>query len=130
MTEKKKSALLWIVAVLFTLIIVVYQKATGPTYPIKGKVELSGEIIKYKLSRSHMGGDDAMISVDVNDTKVKGILKYKRYRSEDEWVLSEMIFDKDKLHGILPGQPPAGKLAYIVELYKDEEDRRSDSRKG
>jgi hypothetical protein len=51
MSDSTKNAILWLIAIIVTVSLVIYQKATGPTYPVKGKVEISGEIIKYKLIR-------------------------------------------------------------------------------
>jgi hypothetical protein len=51
----KRSVLFWIIAVVVTLISLVYQRITGPTYPVSGKVVINGKTIAYKLNRSHPG---------------------------------------------------------------------------
>ncbi len=121
MTIKLKSTLLWVIAVIFTLGIVVYQKATGPTQPVKGKVQIAGKKLKYKLLRSHGGDDNAMIKIYAENIKIQGKLKYKRYPSDEPWTIFSMIRENEQLIGILPNQPPAGKLAYKVELYTGKE---------
>ena len=47
-----KSTLLWVFSVLFTLTIAYYQRATGPTHPVKGSITLNEKQIDYKLIRT------------------------------------------------------------------------------
>jgi hypothetical protein len=47
-----KKALLWALAVLLTLASAVYQRMTGPTNPLRGKVTLCGKEISFRLERS------------------------------------------------------------------------------
>ena len=53
MNKKYTNALLWITSIVFTISLVLYQRATGPTYPLKGEVEIEGSVIDYKFLRSH-----------------------------------------------------------------------------
>jgi hypothetical protein len=62
----KKNLYFWIITIIITLLSVVYQRATGPTYPLRGKVTLGSETVKYNLLRSYGGPDNAEISI--NDT--------------------------------------------------------------
>jgi hypothetical protein len=112
----KKPAYLWIFAIVLTLIFVVYQRLTGPTHPIRGSVELNDFKIKYKLIRSSEGQTDALIKVKVPSDDITGVLSYKRYKTDDEWTEVAMKPEEGILAGYLPGQPPAGKLAYRIEL--------------
>ncbi|MEE9432528.1 MAG: hypothetical protein V3V16_15890 [Melioribacteraceae bacterium] len=112
----KRNIVLWTIAVLITIITAIYQRVTGPTYPISGNIELAGEKINYKLNRSHGGNEDYKIAVKVNDSKTNGTLFYKRYKTADEWTSIEMNIDGENLTASLPHQPPAGKLEYYLEL--------------
>lgn len=114
----KKPIFLWIFTIILTLVFVVYQRLTGPTYPLDGTAELNGTEISYKLIRSSEGQSDALISIEVPDEDISGTLTYKRYKTDDEWTSTDMVYNDGKLNGYLPGQPPAGKLAYTVELEK------------
>jgi hypothetical protein len=119
MSNKGKNVLLWVIAVVFTLSLVVYQRATGPTYPLKGKVEIDGEVISYKFLRSHDTGIDAPVSIEIPDNDVSGVFAYKRYKSFDEWTQLEMIKQGGTLLAKIPSQPPAGKVEYSVSLFKN-----------
>jgi hypothetical protein len=112
-----KSALLWIFALIFTLIIVIYQRATGPTYPQKGKVELNGVEYKYKLLTSHGGDSNAEIEIEVPQN-ISGSIKFRKFPTNEEWQIVPMKYDKESLIGELPHQPPAGKLEYFVILHE------------
>jgi flagellar basal body-associated protein FliL len=43
--SKSKNIILWVVAVVFMVAIAIYQRSTGPTYPAKGKVDVSGTTV-------------------------------------------------------------------------------------
>lgn len=119
MSDKTKNAVLWVIAVVFTLSLVVYQRATGPTYPIKGKVEIDGEVISYKFLRSHDTDIDAPVAIEVADKEISGVFTYKRFKSFDEWTQVEMIKQGGALLAKIPFQPPAGKVEYSVSLFKN-----------
>ncbi len=111
-----KRLLLWLLAVIITLASVVYQRMTGPTYPLRGKVLVSGEEIRFELPRSHEITSDCRVAVKVADEKTSGRLEYKRYKTSDAWIEVLMIREGGRLTGYLPRQPIAGKLAYRVFL--------------
>ncbi|MDA3904459.1 MAG: hypothetical protein PF484_00125 [Bacteroidales bacterium] len=115
MISKRNSILLWILAVIFTLSAAIYQRATGPTYPQKAEIELNNKIYKFKLLTTFGGESDAPISLDV-PSNVKGMVKYRPYRSNAKWKGLEMKHNGESLEAFLPNQPPAGKLEYMVSL--------------
>jgi len=112
----KKTVVLWLVAFIITLLLAAYQRITGPTYPAKGKVEFAGREIEYNFDRNHSGEGDHKITIDVSDINVAGVLYWKRYKTNDDWRVVKMKNDNGVLSGVLPHQPPAGKLVYKVEL--------------
>jgi hypothetical protein len=114
--KKWKSILLWVIAVLLTLSIAVYQRMTGPTYPINGKVNIAEETICYKFPRSHGGPGGEEISIDVKSEEISGKFRYRRYKSHDEWTQVEMKRSNGSLSYEIPHQPPAGKVMYQVIL--------------
>ena len=116
MNNKVKNRLLWVTAVILTLSLVIYQRATGPTYPLKGEVEIAGEVVKYKLLRTFEVEKNAPVDIVVKNKDVTGVFTYKRYKSHDEWQSVEMKRVGDKLKAEVPHQPSAGKVEYKVEL--------------
>lgn len=118
MSNTVKYILIWVFSVIFTLIIAVYQKMTGPTYPVRGSVNLSGQTIKFSLIRTYDGSDDAQVKIIVPDTSVRGELKLRRFKSYDAWQFQSMARKGDTLVGYLPHQDAAGKVMYHVTLSK------------
>lgn len=114
---KSKNTFFWILAIVITLAMVVYQRMTGPTQPVSGKVIIGGETIKYKLLRTYGGPDDAEISIDDPTGKLEGIFTYKRYKSYDSTTTVHMGHQGGKLIAIIPHQPPAGKVEYRIALF-------------
>jgi hypothetical protein len=119
--SKQLNRVLWIAAVVLTISLVVYQRATGPTYPKKGEVEIAGETVKFKLLRTHDTDIDAPVEIKVASKKIKGELSYKRFKSYDEWTTIPLKRSGDMLMGQLPFQPPAGKIEYKVRLVTADE---------
>ncbi len=107
-----RRTLLWIVAIIITVFLAIYQRVTGPTYPVKG--EAYG--VRYKLLRSHNTGEDACIRLK---SSYDGWIEYKRHKTNDPWTKIPMEREGDYIRGCLPSQPPAGKLDYIVFLRID-----------
>lgn len=101
---------------LFTVGIAVYQRTTGPTYPVNGTITLAGEEIDYELLRSHGGKTDAPIRIDIPNKDIEGKVTYKRFKTDDDRTSIKMKRKKDQLFAALPKQPPAGKLIYDVFL--------------
>lgn len=116
----KQSILLWFIAFILTAGIAVYQRMTGPTYPISGKYEIDDKVFSYKLLRTHGGNSDCEIIIPANKN-ISGTLYYKRYKTKDDYTKIDMVNKDGFLKGFLPHQPPAGKLKYFVELnYKHQ----------
>ncbi|MBK8945058.1 MAG: hypothetical protein IPM32_07255 [Ignavibacteriae bacterium] len=112
----KKIVFLWILSFIITVSTAVYQRMTGPTYPISGKTNLNNSVVNFKFARSHGGLTDHEVKILVNNKNIYGNLFYKRYKTSDEWIEIPMKNINGELIGKLPHQPPAGKLQYFVEL--------------
>ena len=50
-----RSLIIWLIALIFTLLLAAFQRMTGPTYPVSGIVEFNTEIAEYEFARSHGG---------------------------------------------------------------------------
>jgi hypothetical protein len=112
----KQSIIFWLLAFLITVSAAIYQRRTGPTYEIDGKVILNGKTIKYELERSHAGDSNHPVIIQTNDSSVTGFILWKRFRTSDEWTLVKMRYLDGVLSAQLPKQPQAGKLVYSVTL--------------
>lgn len=104
-------------AVLITLLAVIYQRSTGPTYPKKIDIGINkNELVRVKLPRSHGGDNGAPVEIP----KIQGLtavnLTYKRYPTNDEWQTVTLTDKGNRFVMELPNQPPAGKLTYFLEL--------------
>ena len=87
MTNNTKSVLWWIFAVLFTLAIAYYQRTTGPTYPVRGKISVNNQELKYKLLTSNESHIPAEIVIKGNIEGITGHIEYKKYNTNEEWQL-------------------------------------------
>lgn len=116
----RRATTLWILAFLITVASAVYQRMTGPSYPVRGKVKLAGTEISYHLPRSQ-GDGDAEIRVPAPDPAVQGTLGWKHFKTNDPWTYLKLERQGGNLVGRLPHQPPAGKLMYRVVLQNDME---------
>lgn len=113
----KKIVLFWIIAFIITASSAVFQRMTGPTYPLSGKINFDGKEIKYKFMRSEETVRDCKVEIAVNDNSVSGTLYWRKYKYDKEYNRVEMT-GEDTLTAFLPKQPSAGKLEYYVELEK------------
>ncbi len=122
MSNKIKSILWWVFAIIFTLSIATYQRMTGPTYPVSGKISLANKDIKYQLLRSHVTSSNAKLEFKDLDTAITGSILYRRYKTDEQWQEVTMKRDdKNVLYAEMPAQPMAGKLEYKAFLnYKNE----------
>lgn len=107
---------LWILALIITLASAVYQRLTGPTYPVRGKVEIGGSTVSFKLLRSETVTSEAPIVLQIPDTSISGYVLFRRYNSPDPWSGMTLWRENDKLLARLPRQPAAGKLMYYIYL--------------
>ena len=136
-----KKYMYWLLAVVATLALSIYQRMTGPTYPKKVTVELNGESYKLKLPRSGVQKDEIV--------KLKGIppttsaqLHYRQYQTpvssstssalpqqplsvssgtaaalnQHNYTTINFTCKDSMLQAALPVQPVAGKLQYYITV--------------
>jgi hypothetical protein len=116
------SVVLWIVAFFLTVILAVFQRMTGPSYPLRGEtLAPGGEIVRYKLPRSHGGPGGLEVGIDAPAGVGTGSIEWRRYPTGDHWSLVTMTQNADgRLAASVPHQPPAGKVEYRVILETEE----------
>lgn len=117
----RRPAILWTLAILITLASAVWQRMSGPTYPVRGTVTLGGESIRLRLARSHSVSERQPVVVVAADPAVTGEVSWRRYPTQDPWQALPLERDGDELRAQLPPEPfplmpPAGKLEYQVRL--------------
>jgi hypothetical protein len=112
----RSRAWLWTLAAVITLGSAVYQRMTGPTYPVRGSVTLGGQQIGLRLTRTHPGAGDQPVTLTVPDSGVAGEVRWRRFPTGDPWTTVPLVRNGDLLEAALPHQPTAGKLEYQVRL--------------
>lgn len=110
-----KKILFWVLAVVISLAIMVYQRMTGPTYEKDYTISYAGEDYKFELPRSHGGEDNCPVEIELPEP-VEGQIIYRKFPTDDPWDTLTLTRDSIFLRTELPGQPPAGKLEYHIEL--------------
>ena len=116
--NKKTTIFLWIFSLIITLTIAVYQRRTGPTYPVKGTERVGEAVVKYRLLRSYTEFEKVPVAIHVTDKDVAAQLMYRRFNAGDPWTVVDMARNGEVLEGSIPGQPRAGKVEYSVQLKK------------
>jgi hypothetical protein len=111
-----KKTVYWILAIVITLVLSVYQRMTGPTYPKKVTVEVNGEQYKIKLPRSGVQQDEVITLKDVPQTQGDMTLHYRRYPTSDDYATVDFEWRDDAWQASLPMQPVAGKLQYYITM--------------
>ena len=108
-----KKALYWLLAIVITLVLSVYQRMTGPTYPKKVTIELNGKSYKLKLPRTGIQKDE-VITLKGVDSKAWAQLHYRRYPTSEKYTTVNFTYHNGDLQAVLPVQPVAGKLQYYI----------------
>jgi hypothetical protein len=121
MNKTLKNWLIWIFAIIFTVVIAGYQRRTGPTYPLKVKKEIGQTLIRGELIRAYDGKSGAPVFLEVKDRAIQGLIKLRRFKSFDDWKTEPMKRVGKYLVAILPQQDIAGKVMYQITLVKGNE---------
>jgi hypothetical protein len=115
-------------AVIVTLAFALFQRMTGPTYPVRLNEELGGVQIKSRLLRTHSITGDLPVKIETDAPGVSGKVVWRRYPTDDPWQEIALAPVEGMLEATLPRQGMAGKLEYWVELsHGDQTLRRPES---
>jgi len=120
-TRGRREVFYWILAFLIAASAMVYQRMTGPTYPVRGKVHILDREVKFRLPRSSSEAGDQAIRITTGSDRIQGYVEYKRFQTSDSLTKVPMRNEHGDLTALLPHQPPAGKLEYRVFLLADGE---------
>ena len=110
-----RKTVYWLLAVVITLVLSIYQRMTGPTYPMRVNVELNGERYALKLPRSGVRHDETVTLPRVPST-VKSQIHYRRYPTTNDYTTMEFTWKDSVWQAALPVQPVAGKLQYYITV--------------
>lgn len=109
-----RLTIVWIISIIFTLIIVVYQKTTGPTYPQK----VTYEETKIKLPRSSSTDKECKVVIPESNNFDNAYLLWKYYPGTYDYDTLQFTLKDSLWETVLPTQPSAGKLEYHIILCK------------
>jgi len=127
-----RKIIIWIGAVVLTLTAAIYQRKTGPTYPVRIDIELGDSLWTGELIRTS-GARDAQVKLPINNPDVSANLYYRKYKVDEEWSVVPFKLQEIRKHNFgkknkapkknetslaayMPMQPPAGKLEYYIEV--------------
>ncbi len=117
-----RKTLLWIIAILITITAAVYQRLIGPTRPVRGSVEVSGELVRYRFERTASNDREHTVRLELppalleREIQIEGQLHLRRYPTDDPWTTKPLVREGDALVATLPTQPSGGKIAYHLEV--------------
>lgn len=115
-----KKFILWSLAFLITIAAAIYQRKTGPTYPKEVTVILNGKQYELQLVRSLSLDRESEVELAVPDTSVRAKLYYKRFRSSEDYQVTDfrprVSHGRYEFFAEVPQQPAAGKIQYYIEL--------------
>lgn len=118
--ESMKKTIVWIIAVLITFFVVVFQLMMNSTYPLSIEVNTGKQLIQAELRRSYSGKSDCPVILTVRDIMVSGYMLYRIFPSDNSMSRIDFRREGDKLIARLPRQPLSGKLQYLVILERDK----------
>ena len=124
-----RSLLLWIIALIVTLLAARWQRASGPTHTYSGTASVGGASFRYALERTHAyaraGGrrveSDHRVAVGGLPGDATGVVEWRPYGGREPWIAVPMRRAGGALVAELPRQPVAGKLWYRVKLTRGTE---------
>jgi hypothetical protein len=106
---------LWLAAFLIMAGAAVWQRLTGPTHPKRGHTEIAGRDVRWRLLRSSTSGEPFLVAVPA-PPGVTGAVRYRRYPTGEPFRELPLTREGESLAGLLPTEPPAGKLEYYLTL--------------
>lgn len=110
-----KKSVYWILAIVITLALSIYQRMTGPTYPQKVTIELRGESYQIKLPRSGVQQDEILKLPELTGP-VPMSLHYRQYPTTNDFTTVDFQLKDGAWQAALPVQPVAGKLQYYLTV--------------
>lgn len=114
-----KKILLWFVAFIITIGAAIYQRSTGPTYPLSFCSSVLSQQVSFKLSRSASISEGCKVQIPAIEGVHGAEVLYRKYPGEFLWDTLSMVSVGEQFEIDLPIQPPAGKLEYYIVLHNN-----------
>jgi len=116
MSPRVASALLWLAAFVLTVFLAGFQRATGPSYPVRGSVDVGvARNLDYRLPRSHAGEGGLPVSLPALGPGGQATLEWRRFPTEEAFQRVQMReAENGRLKAEIAHQPAAGKVEYRV----------------
>jgi len=119
----RRPAVQWTIAIVITLLSAVWQRWSGPTYPLRGQAALDGQAIAYRLERTNSITTRLPVVVKAPESAVTGVVEWRRFPTSDAFQALPMTRNGEALEAAIPPapvrlMPMAGKLEYRVVLSK------------
>lgn len=128
-----KKVIYWFLAIVITLVAVIYQRKTGPTYDKKLSVEVNNVDYDIKLVRSIEIDSNTEVKLAIDDKNIEARLFYKKFLSDDTYQSVGFVYKEKPVDSYLmnkvfkiteekgwfapvPEQPAAGKIQYYLEI--------------
>lgn len=105
----------WLIAIIITLVLSIYQRMTGPTNPKRVNIELNGESYRQRLPRSGVQADE-IVKLNGVPANASAQLHYRRYPTTDDYTTVDFNWNENQWQAALPAQPVAGKLQYYITV--------------
>ncbi|MDR0498611.1 MAG: hypothetical protein LBH03_02605 [Holophagales bacterium] len=116
--RSKLGLWLWLLAFFVMVASAVYQRRTGPTYPLRGRINVAGQQLNYRLPRS--AENIGVARIVIPDPGVPGRVLWRCYPTADPFTVVFMAPESDgnkkMLTARIPPQEAAGKVEYRIEI--------------
>jgi hypothetical protein len=114
----RRSSTLWIVAFLLTLVAAVYQRMTGPSYPVRGSITLDGQAYHLRLERTHVATEDQAVIIEIPDQAAQGEVKWRRFPTEEPYQTMPLVRKDGTLEQqLFPPRPAVTRFKNPESLY-------------
>ena len=110
-----KKYVYWLLAIVITLALSIYQRMTGPTHPKSVTVELNGDSYKVKLPRSGVQHDET-VTLKGLPSNAEAQLHYRCYPTTNDYTTVDFQWKDNAWQAVLPVQPIGGKLQYYITV--------------
>ncbi len=113
---KRKILPYILLALLLSMISIVYQRMSGPNYPYKFQLKGASETYKLKLPKTATSDADFKLEFAVSEQNMQAILYLRPYPGSETFDTIPMIRTGENLMAYMPKLPSAGKYEYYVEF--------------
>ena len=114
-----KKFFVWTLAILLTAGASIYQRKSGPSYPLKISGIPGDKDYTMQLIRTASIGEGAHVEIPISEAFDSAVICFHKYPTDSKNTIKPFQKDTKNWKVLLPDQPPAGKLQYYVILFKN-----------